>query len=227
MQAIILAAGVGKRMQPLTLSRPKPLVEILGKPIIEHIIDALPSQIDEVYIVTGYKGEMIRGRLGKQYGSRAIHYVEQDRQLGTAHAVSLARPFIVGKFLLMNADDLHGPQALAEACRHPLALLVSPHDEPQRFGVVDRSEKGTLRAIVEKPETPMGNLVSTGALVLDERIFAYAPQEQSNGEYYLTDPLAQLAAEHEVHVIEQDFWVPVGYPEDIAKAEASLLARGH
>ena len=70
----------------------------------------------------------------------------------------------------------------------------------------------------------MGNLVSTGAMVLDDRLFGYEAERHANGEYYMTNPLGKLAKEHPVRVVEQDFWIPLGYPEDIPKAEEVLKA---
>ncbi len=226
MQAVILAAGEGKRMRPLTLTRPKPMIEVSGKPLLARIIDALPSEIKKVIIVVGYKGEMIRDYFGEKYGGRRIKYVEQLEPLGTGHALHLARPFIRGRFLFMFADDLHGPEDLREALNHPLAILAARHPEPTRFGVIETGPDGRLFAIEEKPATPKTNLVSTGAMVLDDRIFDYELVRHENGEYYLTNPLSELAQEHPVMVVEQGFWVPLAYPEDVKEAERILAERG-
>lgn len=222
MQAVILAAGVGKRMLPLTLTRPKPLVEVGGKPIIEHVIDALPSEIDDIIIVVGYKAEMIQERLGKSYGGRKIRYVVQEKPEGTAHALRLAEPFLKGRFFFMFADDLHGKEDLKEALKHDLAILAAEHVDPSRFGVIEVKKDGTLANILEKPDQPTSNLVSTGAMVLDERIFNYSVERHESGEYYLTPALARLAAEHSVAVVKQGFWVPLATPEDVLNAEKVL-----
>ena len=226
MQAVILAAGEGKRMRPLTLEKPKPLIEVAGKTIIEHVMDALPEAIDEIIIVIGYKGDMIRDRFGASYKGRLIRYVHQWMAAGTAHALSLARPFITGKFMFLNADDILGPEALAEAITHPLAILVSTHDRPEIMGVVEKRADGTLEAIEEKPEKPKSNLVNTNTMVLDERVFLYEAPKHSTGEYYIVDPVSALAKDHPIMVIEQPLWIPVGYPEDIARAEAKLKEHG-
>jgi len=222
MQAVILAAGEGKRMLPLTLEKPKPLIEVAGKPIIEWILDALPDSIDDITLIVGYKAEMIEERLGSSYKGRPLRYLHQWMPAGTAHALSLARPFLHGSFLLMNADDIHGKEALEEALSHPLALLVSPYDKPEKMGVVEKNADGSLASIVEKPEHPKTNLVSTGAMVLDERIFEYPAPRHTTGEYYITEPLRALAEEHPVAIVEQDLWIPVGCPEDIETAEKVL-----
>ena len=209
-------------MRPLPLSVPKPLVTVAGKPILTHILDALPKEISEVVLVVGYKKEMIVEAFGSSYKGRKITYVVQEKVEGTLKALELARPHISGKFLVMNADDIHGPDALSTALTHPLALIVSPHPEPEKFGVVRLSEKGTLLEILEKPEHPPTNLVSTGAMVLDERIFAYQVPVSGVGEFFLPDALQMLARDTEVAIVEQSLWIPLGRPEDIPKAEEQL-----
>ncbi len=227
MQAIILAAGEGKRMRPLTLERPKPLVLVTGRPILEHIIDALPPEVDEIILIVGYKADMIRNHFGDSYRGRSIRYIRQWMPAGTAHALSMAEPLLRDeRFLLMCADDLHGARALTKALSHPLSILVSEHPEPSKFGVVELRDDGTLASIVEKPERPATNLISTGAMVLDKRIFDYEVVRHESGEYFMTYPLNLFAKEHAVAVITQDFWVPIGYPEDILKAVQRLNDAG-
>lgn len=225
MQAVIMAAGEGKRMRPLTLERPKPLVLVAGRPILEHIIDALPAEIDEVILIVGYMADMIREHFGDSYSGRRICYVHQWMPAGTAHALSMAEPLLRDeRFILMNADDLHGTRALAEALSHPLSILVSEHPEPSKFGVIELTADGMLKSIIEKPEVPSTNLISTGAMVLDKRIFEFEAVRHESGEYYMTSPLNLFAKEHAIAVVEQDFWVPVGSPDDIAIAGRRLSA---
>lgn len=226
MKAVIVAAGEGKRMRPLTLERPKPLIKVAGKPLIEHVLDALPPEIEEIIIVTGYKGDMIKEHIGDSYKGRPVRYVHQWMQAGTAHALSLARPFLDGKFLYLNADDILGAEALAEALKHPLAVLVATHDKPETMGVITRRDDGTLERIDEKPENPASNLVNTGTMVLDERLFSYEAPRHTSGEYFMTDPMSSLAKDYPVMVIEQPVWIPVGYPEDIDRAEQLLKELG-
>lgn len=223
MQAVILAAGEGRRMLPLTLTRPKPLIEVLGKPILAHVIDALPREITDVILVVGYKEDMIKEYFGNSYNGLSLSYVTQEKPEGTLKALELARPYLSDRFLLMNADDIHGTEALVEALTHPLALIVAPHSEPQKFGVVSRNDDGSLSGIVEKPEHPPTNLVSTGAMVLDERVFSYTVLPSPTGEYYLPLAVTELAKDAPVAVVVQETWIPLGCPEDIALAEHRLV----
>ena len=213
-------------MRPLTLDRPKPLVLVAGRPILAYIMDALPSEVDEVILVVGYKGDMIREHFGSSYKGRTIRYVHQWMPAGTAHALSMAEPLLRDeRFIFMNGDDLHGTGAFTEALQHPLALLAATHDDPSKFGVIELHEDGTLASIIEKPEVPPTNLISTGAMVLDKRIFNYEAVRHESGEYFMTYPLGLLAKEYPIQVITQNFWVPIGCPEDIASAEAKLGER--
>jgi bifunctional UDP-N-acetylglucosamine pyrophosphorylase/glucosamine-1-phosphate N-acetyltransferase len=213
-------------MQPLTFERPKPLIEVAGKPLIEHVLNALPPEIDELIIVTGYKGDMIKEYLGDSYNGLPIRYIHQWMQAGTAHALSLARPFLKGRFLLLNADDILGAEAIAESVKHPLSIMATPHKEPEKFGVIVKGEDGRLEAVIEKPKNPTSNLVSTGAMVLDDKLFSYEAMRHESGEYYMTHPLSLLAKDYPITVIEQPVWIPVGYPADIAKAEELLKELG-
>lgn len=223
MQAVILAAGEGRRMRPLTLERPKPLIAVAGRPILGHIIDALPKEIDEVIFVVGYKAEMIKEHFGKTYNGRSITHVHQRTVTGTAGALRLAKPFLKnGRFMLMCGDDIHGGDAIKEALSYPLALLVAEHSNPSKFGVIELATDGSLAHIVEKPDVPPSNLVSTGAMVLDDRIFEYEAKRHGNGEYYVPDALNLLAKDHRVAVVRQNIWIPIGYPEDIPIAEKRL-----
>ncbi|MFA5997951.1 MAG: nucleotidyltransferase family protein [Candidatus Paceibacterota bacterium] len=224
MQAVILAGGEGKRMRPLTLERPKPLVLVAGRPILEHIIDALPKEVNEIILVVGYKAEMIKQHFGDSYKDRRVSYVHQWMPAGTAHALSMAEPLLnEGRFVLLCADDLHGARAFEEALAHPLAILAARHSNPSLFGVLELTAEGTLASIVEKPEVPATDLISTGAMVLDTRIFQYETVRHENGEYYMTHPLGLFAKEHPIMVVKQDFWIPIGYPGDIKMAEEKLM----
>lgn len=226
MQAVILAAGEGKRMRPLTLERPKPLIEVAGRPVLEYIIDAMPQEVGEVILVVGYKADMIRAHFGESYGGRRITYADQPTPTGTAHALALAKPFLTGgRFIFSYGDDIHGAEAIRKALAYPLAILATEHPEPSKFGVISLNADGTLADIVEKPEVPPTNLISAGVMVLDQRIFDYETVRHENGEYYLTHPLGLFAKEHPFMVVEQDFWIPMGYPGDILLAEERLFPR--
>ncbi len=226
MQCVILAAGKGTRMRPLTDNTPKPLVQVAGKPLLEHIVSALPSAVEELIIVTGYLEDQIKAYCGDIFQGRKVTYVHQAEQKGTAHALWLCKELIKDRFLFMFADDLHGAQDIARVTSYTRAMLTLTTDTPEKFGIVVRHPDGTLAEIVEKPVHPPSNLASTGVMMLDEHIFEFDPFAiETKGEYYLTDVLQEYARSYPVAVVEQQLWIPVGYPEDVERADAFLKTR--
>lgn len=213
-------------MRPLTLETPKPLLKVGGRPLIEWIVRELPDEITELVIVIGYKGEQIQRFCGKEFLGKSVRYVWQGEKLGTGHALKLAAPFLRNeRFLLLYADDLHARHALSSCLLYPRSLLVSRHPEPQRFGVVTIRENGTIANIIEKPEVPPTNLISAGAMVLDQNIFSYEPERHPNGEYYLTTMVAKMLTEHPIAAVETKDWFPIATPEDLVAAEHFLTVR--
>lgn len=226
MKAVILAAGEGVRMRPLTNDRPKPMVEVLGRPLLHHILDTLPDEIDEIVLVVGYLSDKIKNYFGEKFGRFKIQYVFQPEKLGTAHGLWLCKDFLgKEKFLMLYADDLQSKTDIKRCLAHPLSILAKEVEDPRRFGVIIADEKGTVLDLVEKPEFPVSKLASTGVKVLDGRVFSYPARKHENGEYYITDSLARLAKDHDIQVVRASFWFPIGYPEDIEKAERILRER--
>ena len=222
MQCVILAAGNGKRLRPLTEDKPKPLVKVSGKCLIDHVVEALPSSVDELIIVIGYNGEMIKEHCGDEFLGRKVTYVNQEEQRGTGHALWLCKDYIKGRFLFMFSDDIHGKEDVARVVSYTRSMLVFTTDTPESFGIVVRNPDGTLGDFVEKPTHAPSNLASTGVFVLDEHIFEYKPEVESGGEYCHTDMIVEYAKKYPIAVVEQKLWIPIGYPEDIKKAEEIL-----
>lgn len=223
MQCVILCAGKGTRMRELTATRPKPLIEVNGKPILEHIVSALPAEVDELVLIVGYLKEQIVERCGTEYLGKKVTYCEQENFAGgTGEALMRARTVLRGKFLFMYGDDIHGEEALrnAIACDH--AILGTHSDTPEKYGVLVPNADGTLQSIIEKPKDPPSNLINIGGFVINESIFEYTVPVSASGELYVTDMLTEYAKDNPVQILEQNMWIPLGYPEDIAKAEALL-----
>lgn len=224
MQCVILAAGKGTRMRPMTDFRPKSLVKLNERPILDYIVEALPDAIDELVLVIGYRGEQVREHCGSMFMGRKVTYIEQENPVaGTANALSVARDVLTDKFLVLMGDDLYGKAGLTRAISHDLCVVAAESDEPEKFGVVIKNEQGLLVDIVEKPETPDSNIVSTGAMVLDMRIFNYHTEpDPRTGEEYLPDMVQQLAKEYPVYVEVLKKWYPIGYPGDVVVVERVL-----
>src|SRR3989338_4000947 len=159
LQAVILAAGAGTRMRPLTNTVAKPLVTIAGRPLLDYTFDALPDEVGEVIMIIGYLGEQIRAYLGETYRGRSIRYVEQKNLDGTAKALWEAKPFLKGKFLVLMADDIYGKEDIEKCLRHKQAMLVFRQERESPGGEVVLDEKRRLLDVLEK------KLITVGALV--------------------------------------------------------------
>ncbi len=208
-------------MRPLTLERPKPLIEVAGRPLLTHIIDALPHEVDSLVLVVEYLKEQIEDYFGTEYQGMPVTYVEQSAQKGTGGALRTAQSVLHDRFMVMLADDLHGKPALAELAQAPLAILGAVSREPEQYGVLTISSQNTLIDIEEKPIHPKSNLINTGAMVLDQRVFAYEAPE-IDGEIRLTDMVTGLAKDAPITVVAQPLWCPVGRLEDIPTGVAFL-----
>jgi len=210
-------------MRPLTETTAKPLIHVCGKPVLDHIAEALPQEIDELILVVGYKKEQINAHCGDIYFGRPVTYVEQaDFAAGTGDALMCAKKHVHDTFLFMYADDIHGKDALAKVVKEEHAMLGMVSDTPERFGVLAQNEDGTLKEIIEKPEHPTSNFVNIGGFVVDPTIFDYDAPVSHLGEVLVTDLLTAYAQDHPVKIIEQEQWIPIGYPEHIEAAEQIL-----
>ncbi len=221
MQCVILAAGKGMRMRPLTDTCPKPLINICGKPILQHIVESLPKEIDELVLIVGYLKEQIMATCGSEYLGKKVTYCEQKNFAGgTGDALMCAKDVLHGKFLFMYGDDIHGKGTLAEAMKYEHAIIGARSLTPEKYGVLIPNEDGTLQTILEKPTNPTSNLINIGGFVINDSIFKYSVPVSHLGEHLVTDMLTEYAKDNAVKILEQDLWVPIGYPEDIKKAEA-------
>jgi UDP-N-acetylglucosamine diphosphorylase / glucose-1-phosphate thymidylyltransferase / UDP-N-acetylgalactosamine diphosphorylase / glucosamine-1-phosphate N-acetyltransferase / galactosamine-1-phosphate N-acetyltransferase len=227
MKALILAAGEGKRMLPLTKEVPKPMITILGKPLLQYILESLPDEVSSIFLVVGYKRQMIQDYFGDSWNGKSITYLIQNKSTGTADALALCRLHLSDneRFLLMYADDIYDKESIVHCLQHPLSLLVAEVEDPRRYGVIEIDKQGIVTDLVEKPEHPKSNLIAPGVYVLDTHIFDYKPTKSSNGEYYLTTMLSQMIKDHPVHSAEVNFWLSFAYPEDIKSAEDVLKER--
>lgn len=224
MQAVILAGGEGKRMRPLTLNAPKPLLKVEGKTLLEHNLDQLIGIIDEVILVIGYKGKMIKDYIKNEYQSIKIRYAEQKKQLGTGHALMQVADMVKGKFLLLMGDDLYSKDDINRCVEHELCVLAKRVDNPERFGVF-LLEDNKVKDVIEKPKTFIGNLINTGCGVFDERLFDELRriEKSERGEYEYVDAIKALAKKATIICEEvKHFYIPIGYPEDLEKAKAAL-----
>jgi glucose-1-phosphate thymidylyltransferase len=237
MQAVVLAAGKGTRLRPLTDDKPKVLVEVNGTPLIEDVFENLiDAGATELVVVVGYKAEQIIDRYGDEYEGVPITYAHQREQLGLAHAILQAEPHIDGPFMLMLGDNVFRGN-LADVTnrqqedRADAAFLVEevPYEEASRYGVLDTNEYGEVIEVVEKPEDPPSNLVMTGFYTFTPAIFhaCHLVQPSDRGEYELPDAIDLLIQSgRTIDAVQLAGWrIDVGYPEDRDEAEERLDER--
>ena len=234
MQAVVLAAGKGTRLRPLTEDKPKAMVEVDDKPLVEHVFDRLIDlDASELIVVVGYQKEQIIEHFGDEYRQVPITYAHQREQAGLAHALLTAEKHIDDDFMLMLGDNIFQAN-LADVVnrqrenRTDAAFLVEevPYEEASRYGVCDTNEYGEIVNVVEKPEDPPSNLVMTGFYTFTPAIFhaAHLVQPSDRGEYELSDAIDLLIESgRTIDAIRMDGWrIDVGYPEDRDEAEERL-----
>lgn len=223
MKAIILAAGEGIRLRPLTSNKPKPLVEVAGQPLLFHAIKSLPEEVDKFIVVIGYEGEQIKKFLGDNFLGRPITYVWQHERKGTYHALLLCRPLLEEheRFLILYADDLTDQLTIKWCLAHELAAATKIVPDPSRFGVVLLNDDGSIKEVIEKPEQPISNVILTNAIVLNTKIFKYDPSLVKN-EFHISTVIAAMAKEYKIMAVPVNFWFPIATPEDVKKAEEIL-----
>ncbi|MEK7510772.1 MAG: sugar phosphate nucleotidyltransferase [Patescibacteria group bacterium] len=230
MQAVILASGRGTRMGALTDMVPKPMLRVAGKTLIDHKLDALPPEIDEVIIVIGYLGEVIREHYGDSHAGRRIRYVQQIEINGTASALWLARPLLSGKFLVLMGDDIY-PQEDIERCiaTDDWSVLIERTDTMAQGGSMVVSEEGFVLGIEEGDHRGKPGIMNTNMFVLDERVFAQEPIPKALGsdEYGLPQTVVEASKRFGIplHAIDATSWIQITTPEDLERAEKLLRTR--
>lgn len=229
MKAVILAAGKGVRMMPITETIPKVLIEVNGKPFLYYLLTLLKKAgYSDFGIVVGYKGGMVKDFLEK-YGFKAT-LINQEEQLGTGHAVSLAKDFVNNEnFIVVVGDNLWSVEDLKEFNIEDDYCYISAikTDTPEKYGVLVAKDD-FLIGIIEKPKEFVGDLINTGLYKFTPEIFTALKKtgKSPNGEYQLTDAIIVLAKENKVKVKKiKDFWKDFGKPEDIQDVEKFLKKR--
>jgi UDP-N-acetylglucosamine diphosphorylase / glucose-1-phosphate thymidylyltransferase / UDP-N-acetylgalactosamine diphosphorylase / glucosamine-1-phosphate N-acetyltransferase / galactosamine-1-phosphate N-acetyltransferase len=222
MQAVILAAGKGTRMRPLTYDIPKPMLSVKGRPLLEYILDAVPDDISEIILVVNYLGDQIQNHFNGQYKGKKIIYVRHDELDGTGGAVKCAKDFIKDRFLVLNGDDLYLKADIEKLCAEEYAVLGWKVEDPRKYGVIKTDEEGNLVDIIEKPDSFDFKLINTGAMVLNKDFFKYDLVRITETEFGLPQTLAKMADKHKIKVIPAMQWMSVGSPEDLEKAQTEI-----
>ncbi|MEI6588041.1 MAG: nucleotidyltransferase family protein [Candidatus Moraniibacteriota bacterium] len=222
MQAVILAAGRGKRMKNLTDEVPKPMLKLKGKPILEHKINMLPKEIDEIIFVIGYCGDYIIRHFKRYFGGRKIVYVYQDKINGTGGALHLARSVLRDKFLVIMGDDLYHKKDLKRMLKHNLAILGHEVEDTSKFGIIKTNRKGYMVDVIEKPKKSKDKLANTAVYMLNKKFFDYDLVPIGGGEFGLPQTLAKMSSKYNIAVEKATEWHSIGSPDDLKSAEKVL-----
>lgn len=212
MKAVILAAGKGTRMGPLTENRPKVMIPIANKPFLEILIDNLKDAgIKDIILVTNYKKDVI-----KNHFDNSVEYVVQKKTSGTANALKEVG-LIKDKFLVLMGDNLISKEDVKNLIKMENTVSVVESENPCLYGVVEIN-KGKVNDIVEKPSAPKSNFINSGVYVFDKDIFRAIKntKKSERNEYELVDSIKLLIKEgKEFKTYKLKEWLDLGNPFDI------------
>jgi bifunctional UDP-N-acetylglucosamine pyrophosphorylase/glucosamine-1-phosphate N-acetyltransferase len=223
--AVILAAGLGQRLRPHTLTTPKPLLPVQGRPILDWTLAALPPAVDRVVVVTHHLAEQVRAYVAAQRHVHRWETVHQATPRGTGDALMACRGVVESDpFLVLNGDDLYGAADLAALAATAAGLLVREVDDPRKFGVVFPRPDGTMERLVEKPDIDGPQLANLGAYLLPKAALDVELPLSPRGEYELTDAVCAVATAGPVRVVRATFWLPIGTEEAWRAADRADLS---
>jgi glucose-1-phosphate thymidylyltransferase len=240
LKIVIPMAGYGTRLRPHTWSRPKPIIRMADKLVIDHILDTfttLPNPANSEFIfIVGYLGEKIEAYMLNAHPDLHVTYVQQPEMLGQSHAVSLAKDYLDGPMIVMYSDTLIETDFSFISTETAGAVAwVKAVPDPRRFGVASLDRDGWVSHLVEKPADVENNLALVGCYYFHSAAdLLHAIDEQMQrkislkGEFFLADAV-NIMLEHSlkmrVHHVET--WLDAGTPEDVLKTNRYLLDHGH
>ena len=230
MDGIILAAGQGMRMRPLTLETPKPLLRLHNRPLLEWSLHSLRGIVRRVLVVVHYLKEQIADFMAAQRIFADYALVEQlPAPLGTGHALRCCQPQLRSEdFLVINGDDLFSRAALLGLSRAGYGILSMQRADYPRYGVIQRDDRGDFLRIDEKPPAgsyPAPAPCSIGAYKLQQGVFDCEPAPSERGEVEITDMVTAIARTQRVEVVEASWWLPIGDPQALAAAQSVDVMR--
>jgi bifunctional UDP-N-acetylglucosamine pyrophosphorylase/glucosamine-1-phosphate N-acetyltransferase len=224
MQTVLLAAGRGTRIRPLTDRRPKPMLPVADRPLAAHAVDAaVAAGASRFVVVVGYEGEQVREYFGDEYAGVPIEYAEQREQRGTADAVRVASDHLdPGPFAVLNGDALSDADSLSTLYDSGPAVGSYRVDNPSAYGVLHTEGTGDdirVTGVTEKPADPPSNLVNTGAYAFPAEAQTWLDVgESERGELELTDVLERACREERVTAVPFERWLDVGRPWELLEA---------
>jgi glucose-1-phosphate thymidylyltransferase len=239
LKIVIPMAGFGTRLRPHTWSRPKQLMSLAGKTVLEHVLDqfkSLPANLDVEYIfIVGYLGEKIEAFMDKEYPDLKVKYVIQNEMRGQSHAIYLAKEYLTGPMLMVFADTLIDTDLSTLDQQEIDAIAwVKPVPDPRRFGVTEIGDHGLVTRLIEKPKEMHNNLAIVGFYFFkhsEDLIAAIETQIEQNmqlkGEFFLADAVnIMLDRGAKMNTQRVDIWLDAGTPEAVLDTNHYLLEHG-
>ena len=225
MKCVILAAGEGKRMHPLTFTRPKVMLPIANKPILEwNLLNAKKAGLKEFIFVIGYKSEMVRDHFknGKKWNVK-IEYVNQGRPRGTGHAISMVKNF-VDNFIVLCGDTIFGPKDIKKIIQKKPSIGIVEVEHPEEYGIIETKENKLIK-IYEKMDEPFSNIINAGIYHFNKNIFEYIDKTKKSprGEYEITDSINMLVKNKTMETIILEEWRDIVFPWHLLDANIEIL----
>ncbi len=239
LKVVIPMAGLGTRLRPHTWSKPKQLISVAGKAVLDHVLETLktlpdPQNIELINIV-GYLGEQIEAYMAERHPEIKAHYVVQENPRGQSHAIHLAREHLNGPMLMVFADTLiETDLSFLERETAEAVVWVKQVPDPRRFGVAQVGEDGWVRRMIEKPQDLEINLAVVGFYYFQnsqDLLSAIEEQMRRNlqlkGEFFLVDAVnIMLERGLRMRAEKVDVWLDAGTPEALLEMNRYLLENG-
>jgi glucose-1-phosphate thymidylyltransferase len=239
LKIVIPMAGYGTRLRPHTWSRPKQLMSLAGKTVLEHVLDqfkSLPDHLDiEFIFIVGYLGDKVETFMKKNYPDLRVRYIVQSEMRGQSHAIYLAKDYLKGQMLMVFADTLIETDLSILASDQIEAIAwVKPVPDPRRFGVTEIGTDGFVKRLIEKPKEMHNNMAVVGFYYFkhsEDLIAAIETQMEQDvhlkGEFFLADAVnIMLQRGTQMRTQRVDIWLDAGTPEAVLETNHYLLENG-
>jgi len=227
MKCVILVAGEGKRMHPLTYTRPKVMLPIANKPLLEwNLLNAIDADIKEFVFVVGYKSEMVRNYFGNgEKWNVNIEYINQGNALGTAHAIGMVEKF-VDDFIVLCGDTIFGKNDIKNIAQKENSMGLLEVENPNDYGIVEIKGKNIVK-IYEKMEKPISNTINAGIYHFNKTLFEHIKKTDKSprGEYEITDSINLFVRKQIINGIFLKEWRDVVYSWHLLDANEEILKK--
>lgn len=240
-KVVIPMAGYGTRLRPHTWSRPKQLLSLAGKRVIEHVLDTfntLPKGLQAEYVfIVGYLGDKIKEFMAEEHPELTVHFVVQEEMRGQSHAIYLAKEYIDGPMIMVFADTLiETDLAFLEKEGSDVVAWVKPVPDPRRFGVAELGPDKRVTRLIEKPKAMDNNLALVGFYYFKdgrELIAAIEKQMDKNiqlkGEFFLADAINIMLEDGSCNMRTEKIsvWMDAGTFDALLNTNRYLLDHGY